>query len=164
MNQDDQRRFEREWRGIEPKLAGFFFRKGCPRDDIDDLVQETALRSWTNYSSLKSDFASWVWGIAKHVFYDYIRKRKKVSELEEEDEITDTAPDPGTRTISKVLLKQCLKKLDPLDRKCLILHDSAGKNLKEISEELGISLSNAHYHVDKARKILQESFPELVHL
>jgi len=163
MNQDDQRRFEREWRGIESKLTGFFFRKGCPREDIDDLVQETALRSWTNFSSLKTDFNAWVWGIAKHVFCDYIRKRRQVPDLEEEDNIIDSSPDPGTRTVSKILLKECLKMLAPLDRKCLLLHDSAGKNLKEISEILGISLSNAHYHVDKARKILQESFPELVH-
>jgi RNA polymerase sigma-70 factor, ECF subfamily len=162
MNQGDQSRFEREWRVIEPKLAGFFFRKGCPREDIDDLVQETALRSWANFFTLKSDYDSWVWGIARHVFYDYVRKRKRMPEMDLEDQIIDTAPDPGSKTITKMLLKACMKKLDPLDRKCLMLHDYTGKNLKEISEMLGISLSNVHYHVDKARKILQETFPELV--
>ena len=161
MNQVEHRRFETEWRKMEAKLAGYFFRKGCPEEDVEDLVQETAYRSYKNFSTLIGDFSFWVWGIASHVFLDYLRKQRKTNELDEENEPSNVQ-DPGNRTISRVLMEACLKLLDPIDRKCLILHDLGGKNLEEISKILGISVSNAHYHVKKARTTIREYFPELV--
>jgi len=160
MNQDESGRFEKEWRGIEPKLAGFFFRKGCAQEDIDDLVQETIIRSWTTFSMIKGDLDSWVWGIARLIYLEYIKKRRGEAGFIEGTEIVDIDPNPGYGTISRSALSKCIQELDPLDRECLILYDSGGKNFSEISEMLGISSGKAHYHVDRARTILRESFPE----
>jgi len=160
MNQEESRIFEKEWRSIEPKLAGFFFRKGCPQQDIDDLVQETVIRSWTNFPLVKSDLNSWVWGIARLVYLEYLKKRRGEAGFTEGTEIVDIDPNSSYETISKSTMSKSLQELDPIDRKCLILHDSGGKNFSEISKMLGISSSNVHYHVDRARTILRESFPE----
>ncbi len=155
-------KFEESWHAVEPKLNGYFYRKGCSREDTLDLVQETAVRAWQNFHTLKGNFKPWVFGIAKFVFFDYLRKKKRVDEIEDESVIEDLKQDPGKSALNAQLIRQCLDELDPLDRQCLILHDLEGYNFDEISGMLGISLSNAHYHDDKARKYLRERFPELV--
>ena len=162
MNPLEYNEFEKSWQQVEGKLAGYFYRKGCPEEDSLDLVQETAARAWGGFDTLRGDFTSWVFGIAKYVFIDYLRKRKQVDEIEDEALIEDHRQDPGTRAINAELLRKCFDALDLLDRKCLTLHDIEGYNYEKISETLGISVSNAHYHVDKARKYLRERFPELV--
>ena len=162
MDSGKQQAFVKDWRIVEGKLAGYFYRKGCPEEDSLDLVQETAIRAWRNYGTLKGDFKPWVFSIAKFTFIDYLRKKKQVDEIEDEASIQDLSPDPGSRAVNSELLRQCLEELEPIDRECLVLHDAEGYKFEIIAEMLGISVSNAHYHVDKARKYLCERFPDLV--
>ena len=162
MNTEEQNSFERSWRNCEDSLTGYFYRKGCPEEDTKDLMQETAMRGWKNFSSLKGEFKPWIFTIAKRTFIDYLRKRKPTSEIVD-NVVVDSRPGPSQHAITKSLLSQCLKVLDPIDRKCLTLHDFEGLNFEKIGEMLGISTSNAHYHANKARSGLRESFPDLLH-
>lgn len=159
---DDTNSFEIQWCAVREKVAAYFFRKGCSAEDTQDLVQETAMGAWRNYSSLKGDFNAWIFGIAKNTFNNYLRDRKRKNVVEDEDGVIETNASPEHRTIAKILMKQCLIQLNPIDRKCLVLHDYLGKKYEEISEILGISRSNAHYHVEKARDYLRKRYPELL--
>jgi len=159
---EKQRRFEESWRAAERKLGSYFYGLGCPPEDCQDLVQETVMRAWNGYDTLRGEFGPWVNGIARYAFAEYVRKRSRVTELNEENEIVDSSPGPGAHATTRLLVKQVLDRLDPLNRKCVILHDLHGLNFEEIGERLGISLSNVHYHYDKAQKSLREAFPDLI--
>ena len=143
-------------------VAGYFFRKGCPEEDVRDLVQETGLQAWRSYSQLQGDFKSWSFGIARNTFSAYLRKRSRELEIVEESLIADSRGNPEKIVLANILMDQCLGELTKKERECLVLHDYHGHNYKKIAEMLGISLSNAHYHVEKARSYLQEKYPELV--
>jgi RNA polymerase sigma factor (sigma-70 family) len=159
---DDTNSFEIHWFRVRDKVAGYFFRKGCSVEDTQDLVQETAMGAWRNYSTLKGDFNAWIFGIAKNTFNSYVRNKKLENIVEDEAEILETDASPEHRAIAKILMKQCLTRLNPIDRKSLVLHDFYGKKYEEISAILGISRSNAHYHVEKARDYIRKRYPELV--
>ena len=156
-----QKEFEICWHDVERKITSFFYRKGCSSDDSCDLAQETALRGWKNFDTLRGDFKPWIFQIAKYVFIDYLRKRRGVTTVDIDDcQIAGNSHESYAQTELKSIMDEILEELDPFDRKCLILHDLEGKNFEEIAIELGNSVSNAHYHVDKARKFLRQRFEE----
>jgi RNA polymerase sigma-70 factor (ECF subfamily) len=158
----DAKTFERTWNDAKDDLGGFFYRKGCNTEDIEDLVQETALRAWRGSHQLRGAFNPWVFAIARRVFFDYLKKKKQDGELPEDYEIEDTSPGPSHIAAAKVLMEQCLGELDPVARKCLVLHALEGINIRKIAELLDIPPSTAHYHIDRARALLLEKYPGLM--
>lgn len=154
--------FENRWFAVEKKLAGYFYRKGADRDDIRDLVQETAVRACEHYHTLRGEFQPWIFGIARHVYLEYLRKCRNRYDADPAVPVSDNSSNPERNSISRKLLADCLDRLETLHRQCLVLHDHDGFTFQEISEKLGIPRSNVHYHVESARKILKKEFPELI--
>jgi RNA polymerase sigma factor (sigma-70 family) len=154
----EKQSFEADWRQVEGKIAGYFFRQCCPEEDARDLCQETALRAWARRDSRKGDFHPWVLGIARYVFLEYLRSKEASTDAEP----ADGHPGPEKIAAAKTLLSECLAMLDEKRRACLVLHDHDGLGFREIGIRLGISTSNAHYQVESARKHLREKYPELV--
>lgn len=152
--------FENVWREIQSKLTGYFYRQACPEEDVRDLVQETATRAWTNLETCKGDLPAWMFGIARYVFLDYLRRKKDETTIE--IDAVDQRFNPEARSIEKLLISQCLQELDPIDRECLVMHDLQGYRFEDIAKKLGISRSNAHYRVEQARQYLRLKYPELV--
>jgi RNA polymerase sigma factor (sigma-70 family) len=153
--------FERRWNSVNTRISAYFYRNGCPQEDVRDLTQEVAYRAFRSYPTLQGDFQAWIHTITRRVFADYVRTRKQVFQVESEEEIRDPKSDPGTVIVMRELLAQCLQELDPKERECLYCYDVLGWKYEEIGEKLGISRSNAHYHVENARKRLRAIFPEL---
>jgi RNA polymerase sigma-70 factor, ECF subfamily len=156
--QNPQGDFEKLWRSVEKRLQGYFYRKGCSDHDCEDLVQETCLRAWDRFATLKGDFKSWVFGIAKFTLFAHIRSRKRMTNLNLKLAEECPADDPGTLIVNRVHMQACLRDMDSLDYDCLFLHDYEGFTLKEISEYMGISVSNAHLHVKRAHEFVRERF------
>jgi RNA polymerase sigma-70 factor (ECF subfamily) len=155
--------FEDLWRSLEKRLQGYFYRKGCSAHNCEDLVQETALRAWCGFATLRSDFGCWVFGIAKFTLFAHLRKLQRISILNMKIAEDFSSEDLGTSIISRVHMESCLRDLDPRDRDCLFLHDYEGCTFKEIAEKMGISVSNAHYHVKRAREFVRERFTKAKH-
>jgi len=147
---------------MEPRLGSFLYAKGCPTEDVRDLLQETAYRACSRVYSLTGDMEPWIWSIARHVFSEYIRERKKYPVSEDCDEIVDNRPNPDSLGLIKQLFRQALNELDPLDRMCLIMHDLEGFVLEEISKKVGKSRSNCHYRIERAKGFIRGKFPDLI--
>ncbi len=162
MSTIEQIKFESTWREVESKINGYFIRRGCSRNDIDDLTQEVAVRAWKNFHRIKGEFKPYAFGIAKYVYINYINDKANFADDDRIALVADSSLNPSQESEVKELIDTCLETLDPIDRECLTLHDLHGQNFEEISRILGISRSNAHYHIEKARKLLRETFPELL--
>jgi RNA polymerase sigma factor (sigma-70 family) len=158
VTQEDHRNFEKSWAGIEKRLGVLFYRRGCPPEDIKDLLQETVRRAWEHRNNLKGNFDPWAYGIARNVLREYLDKINHSVFRGDSPDTYIQHDEPDEQTLIRVMVQQSLQELDEIGRKCVTLHYLEGHSFEKIAEILGISLSNAHYHVDKACKELRKRF------
>ncbi len=86
----------------------------------DDLAQDTFIKAYTNLSSFHnlSSFSTWLYRIAYNVFYDYIRSRKEMADLDtrEVDAVNSTEQE---NVGQKMDVYQSLKSLKDVERTCI---------------------------------------------
>lgn len=144
--------------------AVFYYVLSLTQDEIiaEDITQETfmrALKSSTCYKG-KSSLYTWLCGIAKHIWLDYLKKysKEQVSDLkiEEATELSDSIEKmlinkEDTRKIHRVLheLKEPYKEV-------FSLRVFGELQLKEISELFGKSESWARVTYHRAVKLILE--------
>src|SRR5262245_16558939 len=66
-----------------------------PRADaVEDVMQEILLAAWKNLASFRADagLRSWFLGIARHKVEDYYRKRLRIAEVQDEDDLLSEMP------------------------------------------------------------------------
>ena len=79
---EDQQAFEELVKKYQSPLRGFF-RKMCGDVELaDDLAQETFLKAYRGLRSYQgqSQFLTWLFAIAKNVFYEHLRKSDSFTE------------------------------------------------------------------------------------
>ena len=161
MKMSLKEKFESDWDSVENSLIYFFYQRMDDRDDIRDLVQETALKAWSKFSTLRGDFKNWVFAIARNVFIDYLRKNSQIIESYEDTYMVSGEAKPDEFILSKIQFQSLLDELDEIEKKCLLLHDFEGISLREISDQLGISISTVHHRLSKARDLIRQGFGKI---
>jgi RNA polymerase sigma factor (sigma-70 family) len=161
MRNKDKNRFEAVWVEMEPRISSFLYSKGCPTDDIPDLLQETAVRACRRIHLVDENIEPWLWKITRHVFSEYVKRRIKYPMTDESPELQDYSYNPDSKATTHHLFLQILNDLDPIDSKIIINYYSYGLKLREISEIVGKSVSNCHYRIERAKKLIREMYPEL---
>ena len=70
--------FEADWNRERGKLRSYFLRRGFTSTDVDDRVQEVAVRLWQRYYDQKKpeDVSSYSMRLAENVLYDVYRNKK----------------------------------------------------------------------------------------
>jgi len=139
--------------------------------DAEDCVQETLLRGWREFSSLRDPAMArpWLYSIATRVCLDALRKRKRRQALfgPSLDEIEPSAepwvePWPGgvpafgpeRAQDLRLAFISLLHRLSPRARAVLLLHDLVGMTVAEAGMALGISLAAARSALQRARVAL----------
>ncbi len=119
--------------------------------DIEDLTADTfeaALHALGKRRN-KSEFSTWLLGIAKNKIRNFYRKNDK------------TFPDPlvgqppsveedVSRAIALECLNQAIRRLKPNSQQIIILRFLGGLQLKQIGQQIGISHSNARKRLQRA--------------
>lgn len=107
-------------------------------------------------------FKTWVLTIAQNTVIDFWRKMSRSLEAETEDIAhtkNDFAQSPEEILISGEEQESLLRTVASMEsgyRKIIELRFFEEKSIKEISEELGISVANTKVRIMRAKKILQE--------
>ena len=139
--------------------------------DAEDCVQETLLRGWREFSSLRDERTgrSWLYSIATRVCLDALRTRRRRQTLfgPSLDEIEPGTepwiePWPGGNPESgpergrdiRLAFVSLLHGLSPRARAVLLLHDLVGMTAAEAAEALGISVAAARSALQRARTAL----------
>ena len=110
----------------------------------EEMTAETffqAVRSIDKYRG-ESNILTWLFKIAKHVWYHELEKRKKRHEAELNEEIADNQPLPDDELIDredKVTLYRRLQQLDQTTRDVMHLHLTGELSFKEIGNVMGQS-------------------------
>ena len=140
--------------------------------DRADLVQEVWIRVYRNIKRLQepAKFKSWVTRIATNLFYDELRKRKRVKRplsldapRQAEDgemnwEIASADPEPGQELLTEEFytqLQAAIADLPETFRTTIVLREIEGMAYEEIAEITGVSLGTVKSRIARARQRLQ---------
>ncbi len=145
-----------------------------PKESISDLTQEALFRMTKNIKSLKNPrlFKSWLAQIISHLFYDELRKKKKIPSsvsLEsfwfDDDkndncvlDICDEHCMPEETTIGKELteiIRMMIQKLPDIFRLVIILREIQGLSYEEIADITQTNVGTVKSRIARARNKLQ---------
>ena len=139
--------------------------------DAEDCVQETLLRGWREFPSLRDRAAArpWLYSIATRVCLDALRTRRRrqtlfgpsLDEMEPGTEpwvepwpggVPSSGPEHGQDM--RLAFVSLLHGLSPRARAVLLLHDGVGMTAAEAATALGISVAAARSALQRARAAL----------
>jgi len=137
----------------------FTYSKSLLQSDAaaEEIVQEVFLRLWKNSDGLdpKLSLRSYIFTIAKNLSFDFLRKAANNRKLQEEifyltNEAQDILQEALLNTDYEILKKKAIDLLPPKRRKIFEMSRNEGMSYKEISTELGISVSTVKTQMSKA--------------
>ncbi|MEB3831751.1 sigma-70 family RNA polymerase sigma factor [Phormidium sp. CCY1219] len=140
--------------------------------DRADLAQEVWIRVYRNIQRLKDPvkFRGWLSRIATNLFYDELRKRKRVRDPlsldaprmlddgEMDWEIAADEPGPDEDLTTREFydqLREAIADLPEVFRTTIVLREIEGLPYEEIAEITGVSLGTVKSRIARARQRLQ---------
>lgn len=140
--------------------------------DRSDLAQEVWIRVYRNIKRLQEPvkFKSWLSRITTNLFYDELRKRKRVTPplsldapLTLDDgimdwEIATNTPGPEEELTTQEFydyLQDAISQLPEVFRVTIVLREIEGLSYEEIAEITGVSLGTVKSRIARARQRLQ---------
>jgi len=155
------------WTKIHGQLFGYISKHVKTKDDINDIIQDTFIKVKTNIDKLKNPakVESWVFQIARNTMNDYFRKQKKAFNNDENTDELSVDPRELDEEDIKVQIQTknfseyagfVVNELPEKYRKAVHMADIEGLSMKEVAEELGISVSGAKSRVQRGRKLIKE--------
>lgn len=140
--------------------------------DRADLAQEVWIRVYRNIQRLKDPvkFRGWLSRIATNLFYDELRKRKRVRDPlsldaprmlddgEMDWEIAADEPGPDEDLTTREFydqLREAIADLPEVFRTTIVLREIEGLAYEEIAEITGVSLGTVKSRIARARQRLQ---------
>lgn len=147
--------------------------------DRADLAQEVWIRVYRNIKRLKEPvkFRGWLSRIATNLFYDELRKRKRVShpisldaprrvdDGEIEWDIVSDYPSPDDNLATREFydrLKVAIADLPEAFRTTIVLREIEGMAYEEISQMTGVSLGTVKSRIARARTKLQSVLQQYI--
>lgn len=156
--------FEKLLFAYEKSVYGFMFRFVQRREDAEDLTQETFLKVYTSLRSYDASrsFGPWLFTIATHTAYDWLRKQQRRKELfiiDDEDHPLETIDEHQTYTSieARIDVDAALAKLKPIHRLVLLLYYQQQFTYEQIAETLTLPIGTVKTHLYRARTALRDS-------
>ena len=145
-----------------------WFRRLCGNDDdAADLTQRTFFKVWTSLASFRrrSAFATWLHGIAHHVYVDWRRTSRPTDSQTDEwwEKCAANGPSPFEDAAERDLARRLFALVDRLEdgaREVVHLHYHQGLSLGETAEALGVAASTVKYRLREALDFLRSQAGE----
>jgi RNA polymerase sigma-70 factor (ECF subfamily) len=126
--------------------------------DSEDATSEVFLRAWKGlpeYRDRGVPFAAWLYGIARHVAIDEVRKRGRV---EPREEVPDREVEPMTAEL--MALREAIAGLPSEQRRVIELKYLAGLTNDEVAAAMGTTPGAVNSRQWRALKALSETLGE----
>ena len=150
------------WQEYRSSLTRFLQSRISNSADVEDLLQEILIKSFTGLKSLKNthSFKSWIFQIAHNVIVDYYRKKGQSHELLEAG-LWEEQENDSDNSIHKQLSSCVIPFIQSLPQEhadLLMAIDIRGEKQKSLAEKKGISYSTLKSRVQKSRQLLKGVF------
>ena len=141
-------------------VRGALFRL-TPRNQIDDLVQETFLKIWRGLERFegRSTLKVWIYQIVHHVAIDGLRKKQDF--VVGSENLNSISESSETRSVDQDLIRHLLQKLSLEFRSVIILFFLEELSLNEISEVLAIPVGTVKSRLHTAKLKMEEELKNL---
>lgn len=168
-----------EWAFIELCYSHFrrilftLYRITKNREDAEDVFQDSVLKAFVHFGDFNraSSFATWLTRISVNSALMILRKRRVRPEVSTDApidesasplqwEIADRSPNPEEYCIqseNRRRLHSAISKLPPSYRRAFEIRLRSDRSLKEIAEEVGITIAATKSRLMRARKALHSS-------
>lgn len=145
--QKDSLDWDELFNAMLPRLYNYFLYRTGREQTAQDLTSTVFERAWSKKSRYRSDQArveSWMFGIARNVFKEYLREHKKIarSETSFEDTILSDQNSETDNLDKKILLTSLIAQLQERDQELVALKYGAGLNNREIAKLTHLTESN----------------------
>ncbi|PKF74837.1 RNA polymerase sigma factor [Chryseobacterium sp. PMSZPI] len=145
-------------------VFSFVMKKVRDENDADEITVNVFSKVLSKLDMFDPhfQFKTWILTIAQNTVIDFWRKRNRENEdsIENLDEVKNQyAKSPEELMISDEEQKKIIKTIESLDanyQDIIKLRFFEEKSIKEIAEELGISVANTKVRVMRAKKVLAE--------
>jgi RNA polymerase sigma factor (sigma-70 family) len=170
--QPDRVAFAELLRRYQSHLNRLFYHLAPDWQERADLAQEVWIRVYRNIHRLHepAKFRGWLSRIATNLFYDELRKRKRITQplsldapryLEDGEmnwELSSDAPSPSDDLATREFydhLQTAIALLPETFRTAIVLREIEGLAYEEIAEITGVSLGTVKSRIARARLKLQ---------
>jgi RNA polymerase sigma factor (sigma-70 family) len=164
VNESRTARFERIRTGLGPALTRVVASYARPGADHDDLAQEVALAVWNALPTFRGDCSerAFVLRVAHNRGMHHLFRRRPPGDDAELDQRADPGPGPDVSASQRQEVERLfasIRRLAPAQRQVLTL---ALEELPhaEISQVLGLSVSNVAVRLSRARAALRSALEE----
>ncbi len=128
--------------------------------EIDECFNDVLITIWfkiDNFDLNKGKFRNWIISLSKYKALDYLRKRKKDEELNEEY-ISEEASieEEMLSNEEKDLLKKSINSLENIDREIFTLRFIEDFSIEEISRKLNIDKGTLYTRISRGKKKLKK--------
>lgn len=147
------------WSQFKDELLNFIDSKVKDKELSQDLLQDVFVKIHLKLSTIseKEKLTSWVYQITRNTIIDYFRKNNK-SELKEISEFENFDDNSNYNDELLCCLKPLIEDL-PEKYSDAILETTYGSlSQKEYAENIGLSYSATKSRIQRARKMLKETF------
>ncbi|WP_162030293.1 MULTISPECIES: RNA polymerase sigma factor [unclassified Lentimonas] len=157
-----QRRLIGLFHDLESPLLGFAHQMVKNEQLAQDVVQEAFLRLQKNLAEVEHPKA-WLYTTVRRLAIDSLRKSSKVvpfPRTEDAAEVEPEDPSPSPDELSEIdertgLMRVCIERLKPRDQHLVRLKFIDNLSYKQISERMGMTVSNVGYSLHHALKSLE---------
>lgn len=152
------------------RLRRFVLKMVDDEDAAENIVQETFAEAYRQIENFREEakVSTWLFSIARHLAYGYLRKDKRHNYLEHEtieflqaDRTETTVTQDAVETSErKQIVHDALQELPEHYRRVVQLRDLEEQSTSEAAEQLGLTEVNVRVRLHRARKELREHLCE----
>jgi RNA polymerase sigma-70 factor (ECF subfamily) len=151
---------------LESPLLRFAYQMTKDEQLAQDIVQDAFIRLQKNFVEVAQPKA-WLYTTVRRLAIDHLRRARKIVTFsttlrEGEDEVSPEQIDPSRTPDAEVdyhertgLMRVCIERLEPRYRQLVQLKFIENLSYKQISERMGMTVSNVGYSLHHALKALE---------
>lgn len=158
-------KIEDVWSEYRTSIKSFLHSRISDADEVDDLLQEILIKTYSNLSSVKSEESvkSWLFQIANNTIVDFYRKRGKTKIVDAED-LWYGEDDQTAQAELSGCIEPFVMALPQETARLLTEIDLNGRSQKDYAESIGVSYSTLKSRVQNGRRQLRGLFEDCCHL
>ncbi len=154
------------WKEFYEPLKGFVAKRVNNHAAVDDIVQNVFIKIANHISEVKDSqkIRVWIYQITRNTIIDYYRTQKPTDELPLNLPIMDEYDEQDLSKELSTCIKPMIDQLPDKYREAIELTELDGISQKQLSEQLGISISGAKSRVQRGREKLKELLMACCHI
>jgi RNA polymerase sigma-70 factor (ECF subfamily) len=145
---------------LEPKVRSWLRRAGWPREDVEDLIQESYARLAAHWPNEIGHPSGYLFRTVRNVAADQLRRKQVVSIRTVADisklNVMDAGLDAEARISAHEELEELRQAIDRLPPKCravFVLRKIEGLSLARTAARLGLSENTVEKHVARGMRL-----------